>query len=66
MLVIHIKAMDYPSTRLQSMWSVRSLELELRVVTARTNASEPKLERMLYYEDTKLKRRKGKRKLVRG
>ena len=27
-------------------------------VTARTNASEPKLERMLYYEDTKLRRRR--------
>ena len=28
------------------------------LVTARTNASEPKLERMLYYEDTKLRRRR--------
>ena len=28
------------------------------IVTARTNASEPKLERMLYYEDTKLRRRR--------
>ena len=29
-------------------------------VTARTNASEPKLERLLYYENTKLgKRRRG-------
>ena len=29
-----------------------------RSVTARTNASEMELERMLYYEDTKLGRRK--------
>ena len=35
-------------------------------VTARTNASEPKLERMLYYEDTKLRRRKEKEKVIRG
>ena len=36
------------------------------IMTARTNASKPKLERMLYYKDTKLKRRKRKRKLIRG
>ena len=31
-------------------------------VTAQTNASEPKLERMLYYEDTKLRSRRRSRK----
>ena len=33
-------------------------EREAVTVTARTNASEPKLERMLYYEDTKLRSRR--------
>ena len=33
-------------------------------VTARTNASKPKLKQMLYYKDTKLKRR-GKRGIYR-
>ena len=30
-------------------------------MTARTNASEPKLERMLYYEDTKLRSKRRSR-----
>jgi hypothetical protein len=34
-------------------------------VTARTIASEPKLERMPYYEDTKLRRRKRGRQAIR-
>ena len=35
--------------------------LYTKFVTARTNASEPKLERMLYYEDTKLRSRRRSR-----
>ena len=30
----------------------------IKAVTARTNASKPKLEQMLYYKDTKLRRRR--------
>ena len=35
---------------------------KLELVTARTNASEPKLERMLYYKDTKLRSRRRSRR----
>ena len=37
---------------------------EFVTVTARTNASEPKLERMLYYEDTKLRSRRDRKSVV--
>ena len=35
-----------------------SVNQGISTVTARTNASEPKLQRMLYYEDTMLRRRR--------
>jgi hypothetical protein len=38
-------------------FSISNNNISKVIVTARTNASKPKLKQILYYEDTKLRRR---------